>query len=65
MINMDGTSIHHNICSIYSITFGQDLTLIDQVAIVLTATLSIGAAAVPGAGLIIVIVLGAIALTQA
>ena len=42
--------------------FGQDLTHADQMVIVLTATLSsIGAAAVPGAGLImLVIVLGAI-----
>ena len=42
--------------------FGQDLTLTDQIVIVITATLSsIGAAAVPGAGLImLVIVLGAI-----
>ena len=38
--------------------FGQDLTLIDQVAIVLTATLSsIGAAAVPGAGIIMLIII--------
>ena len=62
-IYMDGTSIHQAISAVFiAQAFGQDLTLIDQVAIVLTATLSsIGAAAVPGAGLImLVIVLGAI-----
>ena len=62
-INMDGTSIHQAISAVFiAQAFGQDLTLVDQLAIVLTATLSsIGAAAVPGAGLImLVIVLGAI-----
>ena len=60
---MDGTSIHQAISAVFiAQAFGQDLTLVDQLAIVLTATLSsIGAAAVPGAGLImLVIVLGAI-----
>jgi len=62
-INMDGTSIHQAISAVFiAQAFGQDLTLTDQVVIVITATLSsIGAAAVPGAGLImLVIVLGAI-----
>ena len=62
-INMDGTSIHQAISAVFiAQAFGQDLTLADQMVIVLTATLSsIGAAAVPGAGLImLVIVLGAI-----
>ncbi len=62
-INMDGTSIHQAISAVFiAQAFGQDLTLTDQLVIVITATLSsIGAAAVPGAGLImLVIVLGAI-----
>ena len=62
-INMDGTSIHQAISAVFiAQAFGQDLTLMDQLVIVITATLSsIGAAAVPGAGLImLVIVLGAI-----
>ena len=62
-INMDGTSIHQAISAVFiAQAFGQDLTLADQLVIVITATLSsIGAAAVPGAGLImLVIVLGAI-----
>jgi len=62
-INMDGTSIHQAVSAVFiAQAFGHDLTMMDQLAIVLTATLaSIGAAAVPGAGLImLVIVLGAI-----
>ena len=62
-INMDGTSIHQAISAVFiAQAFGQDLTLTDQIVIVISATLSsIGAAAVPGAGLImLVIVLGAI-----
>lgn len=62
-INMDGTSIHQAISAVFiAQAFGHDLTLVDQLLIVLTATLSsIGAAAVPSAGLItLVIVLGAI-----
>ena len=62
-INMDGTSIHQAISAVFiAQAFGQDLTIADQLVIVVTATLSsIGAAAVPGAGLImLVIVLGAV-----
>lgn len=62
-INMDGTSIHQAISAVFiAQAFGHDLTIADQLIIVLTATLSsIGAAAVPSAGLItLVIVLGAI-----
>ncbi|MEM7107775.1 MAG: dicarboxylate/amino acid:cation symporter, partial [Bacteroidota bacterium] len=67
-INMDGTSIHQAISAIFiAVAFGHNLTLGDQLTIVLTATLSsIGAAAVPGAGLImLVIVLGAIGVDPA
>ena len=62
-INMDGTSIHQAVSAVFiAQAFGHDLTIVDQLVIVLTATLSsIGAAAVPSAGLItLVIVLGAI-----
>ena len=62
-INMDGTSIHQAISAVFiAQAFGQDLTLADQLVIIVTATLSsIGAEAVPGAGLImLVIVLGAV-----
>jgi proton glutamate symport protein len=62
-INMDGTSIHQAVTAVFiAQAFGHDLTLVDQLTIILTATLSsIGAAAVPSAGLItLVIVLGAI-----
>jgi proton glutamate symport protein len=62
-INMDGTSIHQAVSAVFiAQAFGHDLTIADQLLIVVTATLSsIGAAAVPSAGLItLVIVLGAI-----
>ena len=62
-VNMDGTSIHQAVSAVFiAQAFGHDLQLADQLIIVLTATLSsIGAAAVPSAGLImLVIVLSAI-----
>lgn len=62
-VNMDGTSIHQAVSAVFiAQVFGQDLTIADQLMIILTATLSsIGAAAVPSAGLVtLVIVLGAI-----
>jgi len=62
-VNMDGTSIHQSISAVFiAVAFGHDLTLTSQLVIVITVTLSsIGAAAVPGAGLIMLtIVLGAI-----
>lgn len=53
-INMDGTAIYQGVCAIFIATcFGVDLTLAQQVTIILTATLaSIGTAGVPGAGMI-------------
>ena len=62
-INMDGTSLYQAVAAVFiAQVFGVELTLGDQLTIVLTATLaSIGAAAVPGAGTVmLVIVLGAI-----
>ncbi|MDN5200587.1 dicarboxylate/amino acid:cation symporter [Fulvivirgaceae bacterium BMA10] len=67
-INMDGTSIHQAVSAVFiAQAFGHDLTIADQLVIVLTATLSsIGSAAVPSAGLImLVIVLGAIGVEPA
>lgn len=53
-INMDGTAIYQGVCALFvAQVFGVDLTLSQQLTIVLTATLaSIGTAGVPGGGLI-------------
>ena len=62
-INMDGTSLYQAVAAVFiAQAFGINLDLSQQLTIVLTATLaSIGAAAVPGAGMVmLVIVLGAI-----
>ncbi len=62
-INMDGTSLYQAVAAVFiAQAFGIELDLGQQLTIVLTATLaSIGAAAVPGAGMVmLVIVLGAI-----
>ncbi|HEY8513454.1 MAG TPA: dicarboxylate/amino acid:cation symporter [Cyclobacteriaceae bacterium] len=64
-INMDGTAIHQGVSAVFiAQAFGIDLTLTQQLTILLTAVLaSIGAAAVPGAGIImLVIVLEAVGL---
>lgn len=62
-INMDGTSLYQAIAAVFiAQVLGIDLTFQDQITIVTTATLaSIGSAAVPGAGMVmLVIVLEAI-----
>ncbi|WP_026478874.1 dicarboxylate/amino acid:cation symporter [Alkaliphilus transvaalensis] len=53
-INMDGTALYQGICALFvAQIYGIDLTIAQQVSIVLTATLaSIGTAGVPGAGFI-------------
>ena len=53
-INMDGTAIYQGVCAIFiAQIFGIDLTLSQQLTIILTATLaSIGTAGVPGSGMI-------------
>ena len=53
-INMDGTAIYQGVCAIFiAEIFGIDLTIAQQITIILTATLaSIGTAGVPGAGMI-------------
>lgn len=67
-INMDGTSIHQAISAVFiAQAFGIHLDLGQQLTILLTAVLSsIGAAAVPGAGIImLIIVLEAVGLDPA
>lgn len=62
-VNMDGTSLYQAVAAVFiAQAFGYDLTLGDQLSIVVTATLaSIGTAAVPSAGIVmLVIVLGTI-----
>lgn len=62
-INMDGTSLYQAVAAVFiAQALGMDLSIGQQLVIVLTATLaSIGAAGVPGAGIImLVIVLQAI-----
>jgi Na+/H+-dicarboxylate symporter len=62
-INMDGTSLYQAVAAVFiAQALGLDLSITQQLTIVLTATLaSVGAAGVPGAGIImLVIVLQAI-----
>jgi Na+/H+-dicarboxylate symporter len=53
-INMDGTALYQGVAAVFiAQVYGLPLTMIDQLMIVLTATLaSIGAAGVPGAGIV-------------
>jgi Na+/H+-dicarboxylate symporter len=57
-INMDGTAVYQAVAAVFiAQTFGLDLSLIDQLGIITTATLaSIGAAAVPSAGIIVLVI---------
>src|SRR5690606_38241906 len=57
-VNMDGTSIYQAIAAVFiSQVLGDDLTWGDQLTIILTATLaSIGTAAVPGAGILMLVI---------
>src|SRR5699024_2338422 len=67
-VNMDGTSLYQAVAAVFiAQTLNIDLTFYDQLTIVVTATLaSIGSAAVPGAGMImLVIVLTAVGITEA
>jgi proton glutamate symport protein len=67
-INMDGTSLYQAVAAVFiAQAFGMELGFDKQLSIVLTATLaSIGSAAVPGAGMVmLVIVLGAIGVPEA
>jgi Na+/H+-dicarboxylate symporter len=53
-INMDGTALYQAVAAVFiAQVYGMDLSLAQQLTIVLTATLaSVGAAGVPGAGMI-------------
>lgn len=67
-INMDGTSLYQAVAAVFiANTLGMELTLGQQITVIMTATLaSIGSAAVPGAGMVmLVIVLGSIGVPEA
>ena len=57
-INMDGTSLYQAVAAVFiAQAFGMDLTLGTQLGIIATATLaSIGSAAVPGAGMVMLVI---------
>lgn len=57
-INMDGTSLYQAVSAVFiAQAFGMDLTFGTQMGIVATATLaSIGSAAVPGAGMVMLVI---------
>ena len=57
-INMDGSALYQAVAAVFiAQAFGYDLDLSQQLTIVLTATLaSIGAAAVPGAGMVMLVI---------
>ena len=57
-INMDGTSLYQGIAAVFiAQALGFDLSFTDQITIVLTALLaSIGTAAVPGAGMVMLVI---------
>lgn len=57
-INMDGTSLYQAVAAVFiAQAYGMDLSLTQQLGIVLTATLaSIGSAAVPGAGVVMLVI---------
>jgi len=67
-INMDGTSVYQAVAAVFiAQAFGMDLSISTQLGIIVTASLaSIGAAAVPSAGMImLVIVLGQAGIPEA
>jgi len=57
-INMDGTSLYQAVAAVFiAQAFGMDLSLSVQLGIIVTATLaSIGSAAVPGAGMVMLVI---------
>ena len=57
-VNMDGTSVYQAVAAVFiAQAFGIDLTLTDQLGIIITATLaSIGTAAVPSAGIVMLVI---------
>lgn len=67
-VNMDGTALYQGVAAVFiAQTFGMHLDLAAQLGIIVTATLaSIGSAAVPGAGMVmLVIVLGQAGIPEA
>jgi Na+/H+-dicarboxylate symporter len=58
-INMDGTSLYQAVAAIFiAQVYGIDLTLTDQMGIIFTTTLaSIGTAPVPGAGMVMLVII--------
>lgn len=57
-VNMDGTALYQGVATVFiAQMFGIELTLMNQLTIVLTATLaSIGTAAVPGVGMVMLVI---------
>ena len=57
-VNMDGTSLYQAVAAVFiAQAFGMDLSLSAQLGIIVTATLaSIGSAAVPGAGMVMLVI---------
>jgi Na+/H+-dicarboxylate symporter len=57
-VNMDGTALYQGVAAVFiAQIYGLDLTFMDQLTIVLTATLaSIGTAAVPGVGIVMLVI---------
>ena len=57
-INMDGTSLYQAVAAVFiAQAFGMDLSMTAQLGIIVTATLaSIGSAAVPGAGMVMLVI---------
>jgi proton glutamate symport protein len=57
-INMDGTSVYQGVAAVFiAQAFGLDLSLAAQLGIIFTATLaSIGTAAVPSAGIVMLVI---------
>jgi Na+/H+-dicarboxylate symporter len=57
-VNMDGTSMYQAVAAVFiAQVFNMDLTFSDQLVIIVTATLaSIGSAGVPGAGMIMLVI---------
>lgn len=58
-VNMDGTALYQGVAAVFiAQTTGMDLTLVQQLTIILTSVLaSIGTAPVPGAGIIMLVVI--------
>jgi Na+/H+-dicarboxylate symporter len=57
-VNMDGTSLYQAVAAVFiAQAFGMELSLYTQLGIIATATLaSIGSAAVPGAGMVMLVI---------